>query len=193
MKMNAGISIGMAEQARKNKTWAIKEYGKRLFGFIRGRVRNEEDAEDLLQDVWYQFSNLSDLDEVESMSGWLYQVARNKITDYYRRKRTGSIEDYAYENEEGELNFREMLLMDDTDPDSALFREMFWEELMNGLAELPEKQREVFVLNELENMTLQQIADRTGENIKTVISRKGYAVKHLRSKLETLYKELNEL
>ncbi|MGZ3931958.1 MAG: RNA polymerase sigma factor [Bacteroidia bacterium] len=187
--MNAGISIEMAE----NKTSAIKEYGKRLFGFIRSKVRTEEDAEDLLQDVWYQLSNLSNIDEVESMSGWLYQVARNKITDYYRRKRTDSLEDHSYENEDGELSFKELLLMDNSDPDAALFKEVFWEELMNGLSELPASQRDVFVWNELEDMTLQQIADKTGENIKTIISRKGYAVKYLRQKLEALYKEINTI
>jgi RNA polymerase sigma factor (sigma-70 family) len=189
--MDTTFEIRMADQANQNKTSTIKEYGKRLFGFIRGKVRSEEDAEDLLQDVWYQFSNLSNVNELESVSGWLYQVARNKVTDYYRKKRTSSLEDHAYENDEGEINFKEILLMDDSDPADALFKEIFWEELMAGLAELPENQREVFMLNEIEDMTLQQIADKNGENIKTIISRKGYAVKYLRGRLENLYKEFN--
>lgn len=169
----------------------IKEYGKRLFGFIRSKVRTEEDAEDLLQDVWYQFSNLSSIGELESVSGWLFRVARNKVTDYYRKKRTDSIEDHSYTNEDGELNFKEFLLLDDTDPSLKQFKELFWDELTEALSELPENQREVFVWNELEDMTLQEIADKKGENIKTIISRKGYATKHLRKRLEFLYNEFN--
>lgn len=181
----------MAENAKRNITGTIAEYGKRLFGFIRTKVKTEEDAEDLLQDVWYQLSNVSNLEEIESVSGWLYRVARNKITDFYRKKKTGSLEEQAYENDEGEFVFREILLADDTDPGSKLFKDLFWEELMSGLDELPAIQREVFILNELEELTLQQIADLKNENLKTIISRKGYAVKHLRSRLAHIYKELN--
>jgi RNA polymerase sigma factor (sigma-70 family) len=181
----------MAETAKQNIVGTISEYGKRLFGFIRSKVRSEEDAEDLLQDVWYQFSNLSNINEIESVSGWLYQVARNKVTDFYRKKKSTSIEDYTYENEDGELNFKEILLADESDPASKLFKEVFWEELMAGLDELPPNQREVFILNELEDMTLQEIADKTNESIKTIISRKSYAVKHLRKRLSNLYNEFN--
>jgi RNA polymerase sigma factor (sigma-70 family) len=181
----------MAEKAKQNIAGSIAEYGKRLFGFIRSKVRSEEDAEDLLQDVWYQFSNLSNIEEVDSVSGWLYRVARNKITDFYRKKRTDSIEDRSYENEDGEINFREIMLADDSDPAMKLFKDLFWEELMAGLDELPANQREVFILNELEDMTLQEIADMKNENLKTIISRKGYAVKHLRNHLSELYKEFN--
>lgn len=183
----------MAEKANRNIVGTINEYGKRLFGFIRSKVRSEEDAEDLLQDVWYQFSKLSNINELESVSGWLYQIARNRVTDFYRKKKTQSIEDFSYENEDGEWSIRDILLADDSDPDVKLFKELFWEELMLGLDELPEKQREVFVLNELEDFTLQEIADQKQENIKTIISRKGYAVKHLRARLTALYQEFNTI
>ncbi len=181
----------MAEKEKQNITSAIKEYGQRLFGFIRSKVKTNEDAEDLLQDVWYQLSNLSAVDELQSVSGWLYQVARNKVTDYYRKKKTVSLEDFSYEDSDGEINFKEILLLDESDTETKLFKELFWEELLNALDDLPKKQREVFVLNELEEFTLQEIADKTGENLKTIISRKSYAVKYLRKQLSYLYNEIN--
>ncbi|HET7734154.1 MAG TPA: sigma factor-like helix-turn-helix DNA-binding protein, partial [Paludibacter sp.] len=115
-----------------------------------------------------------------------------KITDKSRKKTNLALEDYSYENEEGEFNFKEILLLDDSnDPELGFFKEIFWKEFQKALDELPENQREVFLLNEMEDMTLQQIADQKGENLKTIISRKGYAVKHLRNKLNYLYEELN--
>jgi len=181
----------MSEETKTIKS-TIQAFGKKLFGFIRGKVRSNEDAEDILQDVWYQLSSFGNLEDIENVSAWLYQVARNKVTDKYRKKTTDSLEDYAFEDTEGELTFKEILLLDDSNnPDLALFKETFWSELEKALQELPENQREVFVLNEMEDLTLQQIADLKGENLKTIISRKGYAVKHLRNRLNYLYEELN--
>ena len=165
-------------------------YGQKLFGFIRSKVNTTEDAEDLLQDVWYRFSQLSNLDEVESVSGWLYRVARNLVTDFYRKRRVDSIEDLQYENEDGEFSFKSILLSDDEQqPELKQFKNLFWNELLKALDELPANQKEVFVRNELEEESLQSIADSVGENLKTIISRKGYAVKHLRKRLSTLYNE----
>jgi RNA polymerase sigma factor (sigma-70 family) len=169
---------------------AVRTYGKQLFSFIRGRVPTDEDAEDILQDVWYQLSNQPEVEAIESVSGWLFRVARNRITDLFRKKKPEALEDFGYENEEGEWLLKEILLADDFNPEAEDIRQIFWEELMAALEELPEKQREVFILNELEDRTLQEIADSKGENLKTIISRKGYAVKHLRSRLENLYQEL---
>jgi RNA polymerase sigma factor (sigma-70 family) len=169
----------------------VRRYGSRLFRFIRGRVRTEEEAEDILQDVWMQLSRLSNLEEIESLSGWLYQVARNRITDTYRRQGTESLEDLSYEDEEGNLNVKEIMLSDSRSPEDEFFKEIFWETLMSALDELPENQRQVFVWNELEDLTLQEIADNTNENLKTIISRKRYAVLHLRQRLQALYEELN--
>ncbi|MFM9983671.1 MAG: RNA polymerase sigma factor [Flavobacteriales bacterium] len=189
--MNNPSLSAMPEPQRRNITSVVKDYGRKLFGFIRGKVRSDEDAEDILQDVWYQFSNMTNLDEVESISGWLHQVARNKVTDRYRKKTTDSLEDFEYTDDEGELHIREILSMDVADnADMAMFKEVFWEELMKALDELPENQRHVFVQNELEDKTLQEIADDSGENLKTIISRKGYAIKHLRSRLNYLYQEI---
>ncbi|WP_353483541.1 sigma-70 family RNA polymerase sigma factor [Haliscomenobacter sp.] len=169
----------------------VRRYGSKLFRFIRGRVRSEEEAEDILQDVWVQLSRLSNLEEVESISAWLYQVARNRITDTYRKKSTESLDDLAFEDEDGNLDFKEILLSDSQSPEDAFFKEIFWDALMQALDELPENQRQVFVWNELEDLTLQEIADKTNENLKTIISRKRYAVQHLRQRLQALYDELN--
>jgi len=190
--METSANISMSEQKAISITNIIKQFRQRLFGFVRGRVSNTEDAEDILQDVWYQLSNLTDIDDLENVSAWLYQVARNKITDKSRKKTNLALEEYVYENDEGEFNFKEILLLDDSNnAELAFFKEIFWKEFQVALDELPSNQKEVFLLNEMEDMTLQQIADQKGENLKTIISRKGYAVKHLRNKLNYLYEELN--
>ena len=173
---------------------AVSDYGKGLFNFIKGKVNTDADAEDVLQDVWYQLSNIDDTDEIEQLRGWLYKVARNKIIDRGRKKTDSLIDDLAYgsrddEDEEGQLNLADVLLTDDEDPESIYLKELFWEELLGALDELPENQKNVFVWNEMEDKTLQQIADETGEKLKTIISRKRYAVKYLRMRLETLYNE----
>jgi RNA polymerase sigma factor (sigma-70 family) len=182
--------ISMAENKRQNIVQVVREYGNRLFGFIRGKVNSDEDAEDILQDVWYQFTNTSATQTIEQVSGWLYAVARNKITDRYRKKQPHLIDDLASGEEDWELNLGELLFADNEDPAFSQIRELFWEELTAALDELPEKQRQVFVWNELEDKTLQEIADGEGENLKTIISRKRYAVQHLRKRLEYLYHEL---
>src|SRR5215469_8143560 len=105
---------GMAEIAGEKNSiiQTIRSYGQQLFGFIRSRVPTNEDAEDILQDVWYQLSNQSSPEEIESMSGWLYRVAKNKITDRYRRKKENNLEDFFTEDEEG-LNIAEIFLADE--------------------------------------------------------------------------------
>lgn len=168
----------------------VERYGGALFGFIRGRVPTDADAEDVVQDVWVQLSSQPEIETIEQMSGWLYRVARNKITDRYRKKKTTALEDLEYEDEDGGLGFRNILLADDNDPDLGELKRIFWEELMSALDELPENQRSVFVQNELEEITLQEIADRSGQNLKTIISRKRYAVMKLRERLKDLYNEL---
>jgi RNA polymerase sigma factor (sigma-70 family) len=177
-------------QTPLNIVQTIKKYSRQLFGFIRQRVSSDEDAEDILQDVWYQLSSQPEVEAIEQIGSWLYRVARNRIVDGYRKQRPERLEDYGYEDEEGEIYFKDLLLADDGTPETEYLRELFWQQLMDALDELPENQRQVFVWNELEDETFQQIADRTGENIKTLISRKRYAVQHLRHRLESLYQDL---
>lgn len=190
--MNPTLTIEMADSKGTIITSSIEKYGKQLLGFLKSKVRNVEDAEDILQEVWHQFTNVTNLHDIQNVSSWLYSVARNKVIDSYRKKKPDSIEDFNSLGNDEENSFKELLLIDeDAQPELALFKEMFWDELLKGLEELPEKQKEVFVLNELEDLTLQEIADRNQESIKTIASRKGYAVKHLRKKLNYLYQELN--
>lgn len=180
----------MAATPKPSVTQTVRDYGRRLFRFIRGRVDSDADAEDILQDVWYQFSLLPEIEAIEQVGAWLFRVARNKITDRFRKKQPESLEDYTLEDEEGDLIFKEILLADPKTPETEHLRQVFWDTLFAALDELPQAQRDVFVWNELEDQTLQQIADRTGENIKTLISRKRYAVQHLRLRLQSLYDEL---
>ena len=167
---------------------SVEKNSKRLFGFIRKRVRTDEDAEDILQEVWYQLSRLVNLDEIESISSWLFRVARNKITDWYRKSGEESYDNWL-DDDEGQ-NWREILFGEPENAIEELYKELFWDTLMRALEELPASQREVFVKSELDGMKLRDIADEFDENLKTIISRKGYAVKHLRERLKKLYDEL---
>ncbi|MCF2492151.1 MULTISPECIES: RNA polymerase sigma factor [Dyadobacter] len=176
-------------EKRPNIIQTVASYSKQLMGFIRQRVNTDEDAEDILQDVWFQLSSVPEIEAIEQIGSWLYRVARNRIIDKYRKQKPDSLEDYGYEDEEGEFYFKDILLADDGTPETVYMRELFWEQLGIALAELPENQRQVFVWNELEDQTFQEISDRTGENIKTLISRKRYAVQHLRRRLESVYQE----
>ncbi|MCI4667382.1 MAG: RNA polymerase sigma factor [Bacteroidia bacterium] len=162
----------MVENKSKNNTTEeiINRFQRPLKAFIRDRVGRNEDAEDILQEVWLQLAYRDPKDELQSESGWLYRVARNKIIDHYRANFPDWLEDIMedefWEEEEDEM---------DTD--------YFWEELYEALDALPESQRTVFVQNEMEGLTLQEIAEESGEKLKTVISRKGYAVRKLRQQL----------
>jgi len=182
---------GMAEMAaeKNNIIQTIKSYGKQLFAFIRSRVPSNEDAEDILQDVWYQLSNQQSPADIDSMSGWLHRVAKNKITDKYRKKKEHRLDDYDNNDEENGLNIADFFLADEDNADAKELQQLFWETLFDALEELPQNQREVFVLNELEEKTLQQIADMQNEKLKTIISRKRYAIQYLRKRLEELYNE----
>ncbi|SMC43984.1 RNA polymerase sigma factor [Moheibacter sediminis] len=186
-------SVIMSQSEKENiisKT--VDKYDGKLMDFIRPKVRNLEDAEDILQEVWYQFSNLSNISDIVNISSWLFSVTRNKITDNYRKKRTESLENFTYEDEEGSLLIQEFLLENnDENPEAKYFQDEIWKEIFNALDELPEKQKQVYLENEIEGKTLQTIADEQNENVKTIISRKQYAVKHLRMRLNQLYNDLN--
>ena len=187
------MTISMADQQRQNIIQAVRDYSKRLFYFIRGRVNTNEDAEDILQDVWYQFSNVLDTEPIEQTSAWLFRVARNRIIDKYRKHQTASLEEEMFgEDEEGNFNFREILLAEKSTPETEHLRNLFWQQLFTALDELPDEQKQVFIWNELEDIPFNEIAQRTGEKLNTLISRKRYAVLHLRKRLKQLYKEIIE-
>jgi len=168
---------------------AIRSERSRLFEFIRRRIRNESDAEDVLQDVFYQLATSYNVTEpIENLTAWLFTVARNRITDWYRKRRPDSLP--ALAGEEGPLNLEEILFDPQDGPDRAYWRSSVWSELAEALEELPEEQRLVFVWNELEGRTFREIAGMTGVPLNTLLSRKRYAVLYLRERLQELYDEL---
>lgn len=191
--MEIAEKITMPQKEKENIiSQTVSSYGGKLMSFIRPKVKNTEDAEDILQEVWYQFSSLTNLSEIVNIGGWLYRVTANKIIDKYRKKKTENLEDFVYEDEDGTFSIKDILLLDDSaGPDVKMFQDEIWKKLFEALEELPEKQKLVYMENELNDKTLQQIADEQGENIKTIISRKNYAVKHLRNRLRQLYEDLN--
>jgi len=180
----------MSSSSRKNITTVISQFGKRLLSFIRQRVSNDADAEDILQDVWYQFTTTMETEPIEQVSSWLFTVARNKITDRYRKKKPDSLDSLLQPDEEGGLDFSDILFDKGNNPETAHLRNLFWKTLREALDELPEEQRNVFVWNEMGDVSFKEIADHTGENINTLISRKRYAVLYLRERLTTLYNEI---
>lgn len=166
----------------------------RLFNFIRKRVNSNLDAEDILQDVFYQLVRVSDdINTIEKMSAWLFQVARNRITDLYRKKKSTNFSDInPVVSDEGSLLFETYIPDLEDLPDALLTREMVWEVLEEGLSELPEAQRDVFNMHEFDDLSFKQISEITGETVNTLISRKRYAILHLRRKLSELYNEIIE-
>jgi RNA polymerase sigma factor (sigma-70 family) len=183
----------MPSSPGKNITSVISRFGKRLLGFIRQRVGNEADAEDILQDVWYQLTTTVDTEPIEQMSGWLFAVARNKIIDRYRKKRPESLEPMLLDGDDQSTADLSAILLDESqNPETANLRALFWKTLQTALDELPEEQRMVFIWNELEGVPFKEISGMTGENVNTLISRKRYAVLYLRERLLTLYHEIIE-
>lgn len=183
-------SIEMAAQRNKNITDTIAAISNKLFGFIKQRVANTQDAEDILQDVFYQFAG--NTEPIEKASSWLFTVARNKITDNYRKHKLPLADDVlnVAETEEENFNWKEILLPADSTPETEYLRNMFWEELQTALDELPANQREVFIKNEIEGIPFKDIAIQSGDAVATLISRKRYAVLHLRQRLQVLRDEL---
>ncbi len=183
------ISFEMSTDEKQNTTRIINAYSKRLMGFIRRRVARQSDAEDILQDVFYQL--LRSIKPIEDAGAWLFAVARNKITDQQRKHKPELFSDiYKEAEDEDGIDWKEILFDDNGNPETEYLRSLFWEELNKSLNELPAEQREVFILNELEGVPFKEIAAQTGETVNTLLSRKRYAVLHLRNKLQVLHDEL---
>jgi RNA polymerase sigma factor (sigma-70 family) len=169
----------------------IAEESARLRNFIRKRVPNEADVEDLLQEVFYELVQAHRLlVPIEFVTGWLFRVARNRITDLFRKKTPEAFTDQATEDEEGELlQIEDLLPSPDAGPEALYLRKMLLEELEFALAELPEEQLEVFVAHELEGRSFKELSAETGVNVNTLLSRKRYAVLHLRQRLQSIHDE----
>jgi RNA polymerase sigma factor (sigma-70 family) len=191
---NTLITAVMPEEKNNTIIQAITAYGKNLLGFIRRRVKNDADAEDILQDVWYQFSSVINSEPIEQTGAWLYKVARNKILDKHKKHTESLLDDMVTPDEDGDEapDFKAILMMETDTPETEYLRNLFWEQLFMALDELPEEQRQVFIWHELDDIPFKEIAERTGENMQTLVSRKRYAVLHLREKLRQLYNEITE-
>jgi RNA polymerase sigma factor (sigma-70 family) len=167
-----------------------KDESKRLLGYIRNRVPDKVDAEDILQDVFYQLTiGFRDIRRIETLTSWLYKVADNRITDLFRKKKPVNIS--YYENtkvdDDGPLTLEEILPSLGSTPEEEELKELIWEAIEDTLSELPEEQSYVFTANEFEDMSFKEISEKTGIGINTLISRKRYAVLALRENLNELY------
>ncbi|WP_461451484.1 RNA polymerase sigma factor [Mucilaginibacter sp.] len=193
---NTLVTAVMPQDNNSHVIQTIKSYGKNLLSFIRRRVKNDADAEDILQDVWYQFSTVINSEPIEQTGAWLYKVATNKITDKHKKKSETLLDDMLAGNEEDMdddgTDFKAILLTEAATPETEYLRNLFWEQLFLALDELPEKQRQVFIWNELEDISFAEMAELTGDNVQTLVTRKRYAVLHLRKRLKQLYTEITE-
>jgi RNA polymerase sigma factor (sigma-70 family) len=169
---------------------------KKFLGFIRQRVRSQEEAEDILQDVFTNVlaASANVQKPIENIASWVFTAVRNRIIDSYRKKRAETFSDMQTpgQAEDGVDTFENFLGDYSNSPETDLIRKTIWESVQEGLAELPPEQREVFVKNEFEGISFREMSEDTGVNINTLLARKRYAVLHLRKKLKDLYRSINE-
>ena len=183
----------MTEQDRRI-TEIVAEERSRLSNFIRRRVPNEADAEDLLQEVFYKLVEANRLlMPIDHVTGWLFRVARNGITDLFRKKKSVSFGDAAAEDQDGErARIEDLLPSPEAGPEALYVRNVLLEELELALDELPDEQREAFVAHELEGRSFKELSAESGVNVNTLLSRKHYAVLHLRERLQSIYDEFTK-
>jgi RNA polymerase sigma factor (sigma-70 family) len=178
-----------AEQDRRIAD-VIERERRRLFRFIRKQVDDEGDAEDILQDVFYELTEAYRLMKpVEQVGAWLYRVARNRIIDRFRKRKPELLGEAFVSSEQEPLRLEDLLPSPDVGPEAAYARSILLEELDGALEELPEEQREVFVAHEIYGRSFKQLSNQTGLSINTLSSRKHYAVLHLRRRLQAIYEE----
>jgi RNA polymerase sigma factor (sigma-70 family) len=184
---------GMTEQDRRISEIVAKERS-RLRNFIRRRVPDPSDAEDIVQEVFYELVEANRLlMPIEHVTGWLFRVARNRIIDLLRKKKPQAFSDAAVEGEGGEmLQIEDLLPSPDAGPEALYFRHVLLDELELALDELPEEQHDVFVAHELEGRSFKDLAAETGVSVNTLLSRKRYAVLHLRERLQSIYDEFTK-
>jgi RNA polymerase sigma factor (sigma-70 family) len=183
----------MTEQDRQISEIVAQERS-RLRNFIRRRVPDPCDAEDIVQEVFYELVEANRLlMPIEHVTGWLFRVARNRITDLFRKNKPKTFSDAAVEGEGGELlQIEDLLPSPDAGPEALYVRSVLFEEMELALDELPEEQRDVFVAHELEGRSFKEMAAQTGVSVNTLLSRKRYAVLHLRERLQSIYDEFTK-
>jgi RNA polymerase sigma factor (sigma-70 family) len=191
--MDEPASIAMTTQDRQISEIITKERS-RLHNFIRRRVPDPSDVEDILQDVFYKLVEANRLlMPIEHITGWLFRVARNRITDLFRKKKPETFSDQAVEDEHGELlRIEDLLPSPDAGPEALYVRSVLLDELETALDELPDEQREVFVAHELEGRSFKELAAETGTSLNTLLARKRYAVLYLRERLQNIYTEFTK-
>jgi len=177
----------MTQEESKHISTVYEKEHKALFRFIRGRTGSAADAEDILQDVFFQLTTgFREIRVLGSLTSWLYRVARNRITDYYRKNKPGLLDDFVVAgDEEGEaLKLEAVLSSGDDNPEILMEKEEMWDAVFDVLEEMPERQREVFVWHELEDLSFKEMSERTGEGVNTLLSRKRYAILFLKERLK---------
>jgi len=192
--MDEALSItSMTEQDRQISE-IIAEERPRLRNFIRRRVPDPADVEDIVQEVFYELVEANRLlMPIEHVTGWLFRVARNRITDLFRKKRPETFSDAAVEDKDGELlQIEDLLPSPAAGPEALYVRSLLLDELELALDELPDEQREVFVAHELEGRSFKELAAESGISVNTLLSRKRYAVLHLRERLQSIYDEFTK-
>jgi RNA polymerase sigma factor (sigma-70 family) len=172
----------------------VKREQPRLRNFIRRRVPDPRDVEDILQDVFYQLVEANRLlMPIDHVTGWLFRVARNRITDLFRKKKPESFSNAAVADDDNELlRWEDLLPSPDAGPDALYARNVLLDELEAAMDELPEEQREVLIAHELEGRSFKEMAAETGLSVNTLLSRKRYAVLHLRERLRSIYEEFTK-
>lgn len=184
-------SGGLPGKQNQHISEVIQRERRRLFQFIRKRVGDEGDAEDILQDVFYELTEAYRLlKPIEQVGSWLYRVARNRIIDRFRKGRLVSGgEGPLNGGERGALPVEDLLPSPDAGPEALYARSVLLEELNAAIEELPKEQRDVFIAHEIEGRSFKQLADETGLSINTLLSRKHYAVRQLRRRLQAIYRD----
>jgi len=171
----------------------VKQEQSRLRNFIRRRVPDPRDAEDILQEVFYELVEANRLlMPIEHVTGWLFRVARNRITDLFRKKKPEGLSDAVAATDEESLTLEDLLPSPDAGPDALYARSVLLDELEDALDELPEEQREVFVGHEIEGRSFKEMSAESGVSVNTLLSRKRYAVLHLRERLQSIYDEFTK-
>jgi RNA polymerase sigma factor (sigma-70 family) len=185
--------ISMTEQDRQISEIIAGERS-RLRNFIRKRVPDPSDVEDILQEVFYKLVEANRLlMPIDHVTGWLFRVARNRIADLFRKRREVTFTESAVEDQDGEaLRIEDLLPSPDAGPEALYVRNVLLDELELALDELPDEQREVFVAHELEGRSFKELSAESGVNINTLLSRKRYAVLHLRERLQSVYDEFKK-
>ena len=188
------MSLEMTFEQDRRISEVVKREQSRLGNFIRRRVPDPSDAEDILQDVFCELVEANRLlMPIEHVTGWLFRVARNRITDLFRKKKPESLSDTAVAHEDDELlRLEDLLPSPDAGPEALYARSVLLDELELAIGELPEEQRKVFVAHELEGRSFKEIAAETGVSVNTLLSRKHYAVLHLRERLQSIYDEFTK-